>query len=115
MPLLNILTQALPYFKPFTGSNTEGSGWVKESMFCSNGEEIYWYVTTHSNRFAFKRINYSWLEEYAGMILESPRIYVTWNDKHRIWSWLTLQDKGEPRNLLSDKARRGNEIKKLKS
>ncbi|KJS17106.1 MAG: hypothetical protein VR69_06260 [Peptococcaceae bacterium BRH_c4b] len=113
MSFFNILNKALPNLQ-VSHNNSAGSGWANQSFFFSDEESTYWYIVTYTNEYAFKKVNFDWLESNARLLINSSKIFVAWNDKHRITYWLAVQGKAEPGNMKPGSVKKGNQIKKLK-
>ncbi|WP_104371861.1 hypothetical protein [Desulfocucumis palustris] len=113
MSFFNILNKALPKLQ-VSHNNNAGYGWVNQSFFFNDEESSYWYIVTHSNEYAFKKANFDWLESNARVITNSSKIFVAWNNRHRITYWLAVQEKAEPGNMMPGSQKKGMAMKKMK-
>jgi hypothetical protein len=113
MSFFNILNKALPNLQ-VSHNDSAGSGWVNQSFLFSDEQDTYWYVVTHTNEYAFRKVNFDWLESNARLILNSPKIFVSWNNRHRVNHWLAVQEKGEPGNMAPSSLKRGAQLGRMK-
>ncbi|RJQ27223.1 MAG: hypothetical protein C4589_08780 [Peptococcaceae bacterium] len=73
-----------------------GCGWVSKSFFVAEDNKIFWVVLlTEPETFALLEVSPLWLQYFAELVLESPHIFVCWNNLHKIVFWVTAQEKTE--------------------
>ncbi|ATW24564.1 hypothetical protein [Candidatus Formimonas warabiya] len=83
-----------------TGKPIEwGQGFLIYSTFMEEGYHNYWIgiVRLRNGHYhpVFKRVSQMWLRSSGQTILNSPYIYVHWNDHSEIEEWEAIQDKHE--------------------
>lgn len=90
------ITKIKPEWSVYHGKHYEGKGFVKESIFVVQRHRIVWVVLLFSGTFAYKELMPEWLEVFASLVTESPRIFVEYDKYHRIKEWVATQDKVLP-------------------
>ncbi|ACV63767.1 hypothetical protein Dtox_3015 [Desulfofarcimen acetoxidans DSM 771] len=91
------LSDMLPHYKnkdPFCFG--PGSGWVTKSFFTAYESEIIWLVYIKElDTYAHLKVGSTWIETCAPLILNSPHVFVSWTEKHKIIYWAVGQEKSK--------------------